>query len=189
MDRCPRALAGGACRGELIANALDEHHLSGTAEPVIAKVGDGCWEIRDFGRGLRYEHLTQNENPDKLVHPQVIGQFGIGLKDALAVFDRHDVGVTIRSCHGVITTGRRSKAGFPDVVTLHGIVEESAEPEMVGTSILLSGISDADVAAAQSNFRRYSRDVVLEETKYGVVLERPAKGAASARLRRRSSSS
>src|SRR5213075_1275554 len=65
---------------ELLANALDEHHLSRTGDPVVRKLGDGRWEIRDFGRGLRYEHLTQNENPEKLTDPRVIGQFGIGLK-------------------------------------------------------------------------------------------------------------
>src|SRR4051812_1410616 len=166
---------------ELVANALDEHHLSGTAEPTIGKVGDGRWAIRDFGRGLRYEHLTQNENPEKLTHPRVIGQFGIGLKDALAVFDRHGVGVTIRSRHGTITTDRRAKAGFPDVVTLHGIVDDPADPNLAGTEVTLDGVRDEDVEEARSYFRRYSADRVLEETRYGAVLER-APGAASARI-------
>jgi hypothetical protein len=56
------------------------------------------WHIRDWGRGLRCEHLTQNENKEKLAHPdQVVGKFGVGLKDALATFDRHRVAVVIRS--------------------------------------------------------------------------------------------
>jgi hypothetical protein len=68
---------------ELIANALDEQALTGTTEPVIFKDGNGCWHGTD-GRGVRYEHLTQNENAERR-NPQVIGQFGMGLKDALAV--------------------------------------------------------------------------------------------------------
>jgi hypothetical protein len=82
---------------ELIANALDEQMLTVTPEPVIFKDGQGDWHIADQGRGLRYEHLTQNENAEKRRHPQVIGQFGMGLKDALAVFDRRGVRVRIFS--------------------------------------------------------------------------------------------
>jgi hypothetical protein len=73
---------------------------------VIFKDSDGCWHVADAGRGVQYEHLTQNENVEKRRHPHVIGQFGMGLKDALAVFDRRGVGVVIRSAHADITTGR-----------------------------------------------------------------------------------
>jgi hypothetical protein len=117
---------------ELIANALDEQALTGTADPVIVKDGAGCWHIADSGRGVRYEHLTQNENAEKRRHPQVIGQFGMGLKDALAVFDRRAVDVVIRSPHAVITTGRRPKEGFPDIVTLHALVSPPEDPYRVG---------------------------------------------------------
>jgi hypothetical protein len=58
---------------ELIANALDEQALTGTADPVICKDDTGCWHVRDSGRGVRYEHLTQNENAEKRRHPQAIG--------------------------------------------------------------------------------------------------------------------
>ena len=70
---------------ELIANALDEQALTGTSDPEIYKDSAGCWHIRDAGRGLRYERLTQNENAEKRRHPHVIGQFGMGLKDAVHV--------------------------------------------------------------------------------------------------------
>src|SRR5258708_24486559 len=70
---------------EVIANALDGQALTGTREPEIFQDNQGCWHVRDWGRGLRYEHLTQNENLEKLAHPeQVVGKFGVGLKDALA---------------------------------------------------------------------------------------------------------
>src|SRR4051812_25770925 len=100
---------------ELIANALDEAALTGTAEPEIAKFDD-TWHIRDFGRGLRYEHLTQNENREKLANPErVVGKFGVGLKDALATFDRRGIGVRIRSRFGDITTAKQHKHGFGDI--------------------------------------------------------------------------
>ena len=77
---------------EIIANALDEQILTSTQEIKIFKDQEGNWHIRDYGRGLRYTHLTQNENEEKLSHPQLIGKFGVGLKDALATFDRHKIG-------------------------------------------------------------------------------------------------
>jgi hypothetical protein len=74
---------------EVVANALDEAALTGSAEPAISKAVDGRWHIVHFGRGLRYEHLTQNENREKLANrDKVVGKFGVGLKDALATFDR-----------------------------------------------------------------------------------------------------
>ena len=98
---------------EVIANALDEAALTGTREPEIGKDADGRWHVHDFGRGLRYEHLTQNENREKLASPEkVVGKFGVGLKDALATFDRRGVGVRIRSRFGDITTHTQAKHGF-----------------------------------------------------------------------------
>ncbi len=157
---------------ELIANALDEQALTGTADPEIYKDGAGCWHIRDAGRGLRYEHLTQNENAEKRGRSQVNGQFGMGLKDALAVFDRRGVSVMIRSPHAVITTGRRPKEGFPDVVTLHALVSQPSDPGQVGTDITLTGVKDADVETARRFFLRYSDEKLLEATEYGDVLAR-----------------
>lgn len=71
---------------EIIANALDEQLLSKSNEVKIFKDSKGDWHIRDFGRGLKYTHLTQNENEEKLNYEGLIGRFGVGLKDALAVF-------------------------------------------------------------------------------------------------------
>jgi hypothetical protein len=58
---------------EVIANALDEQALTGTREAQIFRDAEGRWHIRDWGRGLRYEHLTQNENKEKLAHPDPAG--------------------------------------------------------------------------------------------------------------------
>ncbi|HXR04587.1 MAG TPA: hypothetical protein VN836_07750 [Verrucomicrobiae bacterium] len=73
---------------ELIANAIDEQILTNTRKPMIFQDEAGWWHVRDFGRGLRYQDLIQTENPEKLEHANLIGKFGIGLKDALATFDR-----------------------------------------------------------------------------------------------------
>lgn len=157
---------------ELIANALDEQMITGSREPSICKDAGGRWHITDAGRGIRYEHLTQNENAEKRGHPQVIGQFGMGLKDALAVFDRRGVGIVINSPHAVITTGMRPKEGFPDVITLHALVSRPAQPQRVGTDIILTGVTDQDIETARRFFLRYSGERVLESTEFGEVIGR-----------------
>ena len=81
---------------EIIANALDEQILTGTQAIQITKLGN-TWCIRDFGRGLNYHHLMQNENPEKTSNDKVIGRFGVGLKDALATLFRHDIRIEIQS--------------------------------------------------------------------------------------------
>jgi len=157
---------------ELIANALDEEALTGTAEPAIFKDADGIWHVADGGRGVRYEHLTQNENAEKRSHPQVIGQFGMGLKDAVAVFNRRGISVEIRSAHADISTGWKPKDGFPDIITLHALVSKPSDSGRSGTDILLRGVKDDDVATAKRFFLRYSGERLLESTEYGDVLAR-----------------
>jgi hypothetical protein len=160
---------------------LDEQAITGTDPPQIFKNGHGAWYVRDFGRGLRREHLTQDENREKLRHPQVIGKFGVGLKDALACFDRHHVGVKIRSRHGDITLAKVAKHGFDDIVTLHAIIAPPSDPDLVGTDVVLEGLTDAHVDQAKDFFLAFSGDRVLEETGVGAVLAR-SNGRGPARI-------
>lgn len=113
---------------EIIANALNEQTITQTEEIQIKLDSDGKWRIRDFGRGLQYIHFTQNENQEKLSHPNLIGRFGVGLKGAMATFDRHGIGVEILSKHGRFTLGKSTKHAFEDVMTLHAYIEEPLNP-------------------------------------------------------------
>jgi hypothetical protein len=157
---------------EVIANALDEQALSDTAEPQIVKRHDG-WHITDFGRGLHYQHLTQNENPEKKRKSNlVVGKFGVGLKDALATFNRRGIEVKIRSPQADITLQRAAKTNFADVRTLHAAIRSPSEPKRRGTDFTLSGLSDADMAAAKDYFLRFAGDEELERTELGTILKR-----------------
>jgi hypothetical protein len=158
---------------EVIANALDEAALTGTAEPQIVKQRDG-WHITDAGRGLRYQHLTQNESPEKRRNADlVVGKFGVGLKDALATFHRRGIEVTIRSPHGDITLRRAAKKDFADVKTLHAAITKASKPKRRGTDFALKGLTGADVAAARDYFLRFAADQELERTPLGSILKRP----------------
>jgi hypothetical protein len=164
---------------EVIANALDEQLLTKTDDIQIFQDKQGLWHIKDFGRGLKYEHLTQNENEEKLRHPSLIGRFGVGLKDALATFDRRGVRVRINSRFGDITLDKSEKVGFEDILTLHACISDPSEPQMAGTEFLLQGCSSADMDKAQSLFLRFSGEKVLEKTQFGEVL---SKNSQSSRI-------
>lgn len=157
---------------EVIANALDEQTLTHTADVEIKADKQGQWHIRDYGRGLRYEHLTQNENQEKLSSSKTIGKFGIGLKDALATFDRHDVKVLIKSKHGDITLGTIQKHGFQDIRTLHAFISEPSDPNFKGTEFILKGVTEEDIRRAMDLFLKFSGEAVLDETKYGKILKK-----------------
>lgn len=166
---------------ELIANAIDEQQLSDTNDIEVFKAEDGSWIIRDYGRGLRYEHFTQNENVEKLQNSgKVIGKFGVGLKDAMATLHRNGVQVDIRSAHGEITLVQVAKRDFADVVTLHAAVQPASDPMMTGTMIVLRDLSDEQMDKAKGFFLRFSDEDLLESTKIGDVLRR--KPGAVARI-------
>ncbi len=156
---------------EIIANALDEQLLTKTKEVEISKNGDS-WIIRDFGRGIKYTHLTQNENQEKLSSTKVIGKFGIGLKDALATFDRKGASVTATSKHTKITIEKLPKQGFQDIITLHAIIEDSTEVNFLGTEFELKGITDKDMEAAKKLFLKFSGEEIIATTKQGQVIRK-----------------
>ena len=156
---------------EIIANALDEQIITGTADISIFKDDRDCWHIVDYGRGLNYHHLTQNENEEKLKNDKLIGRFGVGLKDALATLYRHGVKVTITSKYGIITLKQAAKSGFDDIVTLHAEIKNPENPNMVGTDFCLDGCSDKDIDNAKALFLKFSDETVLERTGYGDVLK------------------
>ena len=162
---------------EVIANALDEQQLTGTRDIEITKDKQGKWRVRDYGRGLKYEHLTQKENAEKLKNPNMIGKFGIGLKDALATFDRHNVKIMIKSRFGDIVLGKVEKHGFEDVKTLHAYISPPSDSKFTGTEFILEGVTDDDVKKAKDLFLKFSGETSIEKTKFGDVLTKKAKSA------------
>jgi hypothetical protein len=162
---------------EIIANALDETVLGGTADVQIMKDRNDRWHVRDFGRGLSIEHFTMNENLEKLHTTNgIIGKFGVGLKDALATLHRRGVGVSICSRFGVFRLTEHSKHNFDDIVTLH-IMCETGNPSHIGTDFAFENLSDEDIAKSKSYFLVFSNEHELEATSYGGILERSQGGA------------
>ncbi|MCG2712306.1 MAG: ATP-binding protein [Candidatus Omnitrophica bacterium] len=157
---------------EVIANALDEQLLTQTKNIEIFQDEQNSWHVRDFGRGLKYEHLTQKENEEKLRHPNLIGKFGVGLKDALATFDRRAVKVHIKSKFGTISLNKSQKHDFEDILTLHACISEPTNYSFVGTDFILQGCSVTDIEKAKMLFLNFSGETVLENTQFGDVLSK-----------------
>jgi len=157
---------------EVIANALDEQLLTKSKDIEIVQDKQMFWHISDFGRGLKYEHLTQKENEEKLRHPNLIGKFGVGLKDALATFDRRGIKVLIKSRFGDITLDKSEKHDFKDIVTLHACISPPSEPELIGTDFVLQGCSAGDIEKAKALFLKFSGEKILENTQFGEVLSK-----------------
>lgn len=157
---------------EIIANALDEQIITKTNDISIFKSKDSCWHIVDYGRGLNYHHLTQNENEEKLKNNKLIGRFGVGLKDALATLYRHNIKVKISSKYGIITLKQTPKAGFEDIVTLHADILKPDDKNMIGTDFCLQGCKDEDIEKAKLLFLKFSKNEILESTVYGDVIDK-----------------
>ncbi|MDR3611326.1 MAG: hypothetical protein P4L27_12240 [Ignavibacteriaceae bacterium] len=157
---------------EIIANAIDEQKLTKTGEIKIFKDNDNQWHIRDYGRGITIEHFTQNENEEKLNAEGIIGKFGIGLKDALATFDRKNIDVRIISKYGEFTIGKSVKVGFDDIITLHIYINPSPDPTFSGTEFILSKIEEIDIQKAKDNFLKFSEEKEIESCSYGTVLNK-----------------
>lgn len=156
---------------EIIANALDEQQITKTKDIQIFNTGSE-WHIRDFGRGLNYHHLTQNENIEKTNNSKLIGRFGIGLKDALATLYRHNVEIKIVSKFGTIMLKELSKADFSDIKTLHAVILPTEDSSMIGTDFILKGCCTEDISKAKSLFFIFSNETILETTSYGQVISK-----------------
>ncbi|KKN21253.1 hypothetical protein LCGC14_0927250 [marine sediment metagenome] len=157
---------------ELISNALDEQILTNTNKIKIFLDEESQWHIRDYGRGIMINHFTQNENDEKLDNPNTIGKFGIGLKDALATFDRNKIRVILRSKYGDFTAKKYEKKGFPGIKTLHAEKNPPTKPKMIGTDSILENVSHEDIEEAKSLFLQFSNQKLIESTEYGKVYEK-----------------
>jgi hypothetical protein len=138
----------------------------------IYKDIQGKWHIRDYGRGLKYEHFTQKENDEKLISSSVIGKFGIGLKDALATFERKNIDVHIKSKHNEISLGKSQKYGFDDLITLHAYISPATVSNFIGTEFIFSGVTEDDIIKSKALFLKFSNQNIIEKTRLGEIISK-----------------
>ena len=160
---------------EIIANAIDEQILTNTSEVEIYKdkTKENVWYIRDYGRGLEAKHFTQKENEQKLKHDNLIGQFGIGLKDAIATFHRKNISLQIKSRFLKINKIKMyPKDGFEDIHTLNVIIEEPDDQYFKGTEFILNNVTDREMMKAKKLFLKFSNVEILDTNKIGEIIQK-----------------
>jgi hypothetical protein len=162
-----------ACR-ELVANALDEHVLCGLKpKDVNIKLDNGRLTIRDRGRGITKFHFVQDESVEKVKNfknSQIIGHFGIGMKDAVAVLARKEKVLEIKCKHGRYTFEYKNKYGHDDITTLHVIIHDDVPSDFVGTEITVHPIREDELNKTKALFLRFSNRTVLFTCRHGEVL-------------------
>lgn len=153
---------------ELISNAIDESKITKT-NPIELSYTDEIVIIKDYGRGLDYKHLILNENNEKN-NANLIGQFGIGLKDAVATLYRNNCDVIIDSKFGKITFEKLNKTNFDDINTLHAIISPK-NSVTIGTTITITNVRKKHFEEAKSYFLLYtaSTNQLLCQNNYGEI--------------------
>lgn len=171
-----------ACR-ELVANALDEHVLRKLdTKDVLIDLKDKCLTIKDQGYGITKYHFVQDENAEKLSNFKnlhIIGHFGVGLKDAVAVLTREGRALEIKSKHGRYTFEYKHKHGHEDVITLHVVIHSDVPRDFVGTEITVQPFTKEELKQTKDLFLKFSEREVLFECSYGQVLSNDQDGVSS----------
>ena len=135
---------------EIMSNAIDEHQLSDSKKPEF-EYQNGQVIIRDYGRGIKIKNFIQNENEEKLANKNLIGLFGIGLKDAIATFFRKNHQVLIISKYIKVSDLQMTSKEGTDEKTLH-LYWEKTEKDFIGTEIIINNIKEEDFEAAKNSF-------------------------------------
>ena len=154
---------------EIIANALDETELRSLKERPQIYFEDDYLVIRDFGSGIEEKHFVQNESLEKRSAPNVIGKYGAGLKDAIAVLHKNEIEIKISSSYIQITGVKLLPKQGSSVKSLHLIIEPP-DRGMVGTKITLKGVSETDLEASKKMFLHFKNYDSLAKTNYGNIL-------------------
>lgn len=138
---------------EIIANAIDEANLTATQSPKVDyNEVNKVLTISDFGRGIRIENFSQNENNEKTNSKQMIGKFGIGLKDSIAVLFNSGKNVIFTSAFGHFCPILANKSGIDEQIrTIH--IQYNPENKIaIGTTVTIENCSKDEYLKALDNF-------------------------------------
>lgn len=160
---------------ELIANAFDESVLSNTKEPIIS-FDNGKLVIRDFGSGINEEHFIQNENESKKAN-NVIGRFGIGLKDSISVLYRNNKKVIFKSRNGIFYPDLSYKSGLNSKIETIHIIYKRENIDFLGTEIIIEDIENDEFENAKNNFVKLSNSSPIFSCSKGEIYENIGKSS------------
>lgn len=153
---------------EIIANALDEKK---SEKIEIAEKAEDEYIIRDFGSGLKIENFIIMGS-DKATKNNVIGKFGVGLKDALSVLSNNGIEVEIMTAKYIFELNMQEKSRITRIKTLHVQAYQNDEKDFKGTKFTLKKCKREHMERAKNQFIIYKDQEVkiIEETHYGDIL-------------------
>lgn len=153
---------------EIIANALDE----GKNEiPELIEKAEEEYIIRDFSSGLKIENFIMMGS-DKANNKNVIGKFGVGLKDALGVLNNNGIRVKIITNKYIFKPNMQQKSRIMRIKTLHVQVYRNSEQSFRGTMFILRNCKREYIEQAKNEFLIYKnqKTQIIEKTCYGDIL-------------------
>lgn len=141
---------------ELISNALDEHKLKNIQENIKIFKDNNNWIIKDLGDGITGKNFICDINKEKQKRCDMIGMFGYGLKDAIAVLRNNKIDIKIITKKNVFIPSMKEKHGT-DEKTLHVDVLPNYEKinENCGTEIIMLNLEDSDMNKAKNKFVQF----------------------------------
>lgn len=156
---------------EIIANALDEQQNENIE--ITYKNEEDEWIIRDFGSGLKIENFIMMGS-NKISNGNVIGKFGVGLKDALGVLNNNGVQVKIRTDKYLFKFYMKEKSKITNAKTLHVYVYQNNDKVFKGTEFILKKCKREYIEQAKKEFLMFKRNEVefIEKTQFGDILKK-----------------
>ena len=158
---------------EIIANAIDEANLTQTQKPIINyDENNQSLIITDFGRGIKIDNFTQNENDEKRNCNQMIGKFGIGLKDAIAVLFNNNKKIIFNSMFGSFTPTLLNKSGIDQQIKTIHMQYDPNNKIKIGTTIKIENITKNEYLSGIDNFLIYSKRDLIFKCDNGEIFNR-----------------
>jgi len=150
---------------EIISNAYDEHTISEKKRDIkIYEDSNKNWCIRDYGRGITTSNFKFNKNDEKEDNNDIIGFFGYGLKDAIAIMHTNNIKFKIFTKKYIYTPVLKSRQDFPDEYTIHiEIIKNTIYELKSGTEFVFDNITLNNITNAKEKFIKFLNPKILSE--------------------------
>lgn len=162
---------------EFISNALDEHIINNINKEVKIYKENKQWIIKDYGTGLKRKNFKFNINKIKSTRNDVIGMFGVGLKDGISILTCNNIEITIITNRHIFRPFIKERDdGTGKTIQIDIKRNNSIElDENCGTEIRLTGCKDSYIEKAKNKFLYFLKPLYLYENGENKIFHLPDK--------------
>jgi hypothetical protein len=151
---------------EFVSNALDEHTICKINTLPKIELDENVLSITDNGRGIKLGDFVIKANDEKKLDT-TIGQYGYGLKDAIAYLESNKHTVTIDTKGYLFRFSIDDKHGTKGIKSYHCFYSNSNRQS--GTKISVTNITTEDYDCLIALFLQYQKITPIFECNYGDV--------------------